>query len=127
MKFKMTSLVLASTALITCSNAWAWYMSGETVRFNAAESNLCQQGGLDAAAIMYSRQMGKPLSYPSDEYSAPSASQKEIRVKFLQLAETYPIESTEDKKMAVADKFSRDMRAGCLQYIKVSRPQSFAE
>ncbi|MFP3518679.1 hypothetical protein SB766_21085 [Pseudomonas sp. SIMBA_077] len=48
-------------------------------------------------------------------------------MKFLQLAEAYPIESSEEKKMAVADTFSRDMRAGCFQYIKVSRPESFAE
>lgn len=124
MKLKTASLLLATAALVTCTSAWSWYMKGETVRFNSSEWNYCQAGARDAAAIMYSRQMGTPLEYSYDAYSE---THKKMRAKFIEMAESYPIESTEEKKMEVAEKFTTDMQKGCLMYLKASQRESFAD
>lgn len=124
MKINRVSVVLAGAALMTCTHAWSWYMKGDTIQFNAAERNFCEAGAMDAAAIMYSRQMGTPLSYA---YEAYSDIHEKMREKFTKMAEDYPIESTKEKKMAVADKFTNDMHRGCFLYLKVAQPESFAE
>ncbi|WP_312491916.1 hypothetical protein [Pseudomonas cremoris] len=124
MKIKMASVVLAGASLMTCTNAWSWYMKGETVRFSAQEWSYCKAGATDAAAIMYSRQMGTPLEYPYDAYTD---THKKMRAKFIEMAEGYPIESTKEKKMEVAEKFTADMQRGCLMYLKAVQPESFAE
>ena len=125
MKCEMAAIALAGAGLMACSNAWSWAMDGDTNHFNIAERNFCSSGGTDAAAIMFSRQMGTPLSYPDDEIRPPSEQAKNVRSEFVRYAESYPIESTEEKKMAVADKFSKDMRRGCLLYINLTRPEEF--
>lgn len=124
MKIRKASIALAGAALITSTHAWSWYMKGDTIQFNAAERNFCEAGAMDAAAIMYSRQMGTPLSYAYEAYSDTHAKMRE---RVSKMAEDYPIESTKEKKMAVADKFTKDMHRGCFLYLKTSQPESFAE
>ena len=121
---KMASIVLAGAALITCTNAWSWYMKGETVRFNDNEWSYCKAGAMDATSIMYSRQMGTPLEYLYKPYSD---THEKMRAQFIQMAKSYPIEATKEKKMAVTDKFNKDMQRGCLLYLKAVQPESFAE
>lgn len=124
MTLKMASVLLAGAALITCSHAWCWSMKGETVRFNSKEWDYCKAGAMDAASIMYSRQMGTPLEYLYDAYSD---THKKMRGQFIQMAKSYPVESSEERKMAVVDQFNKDMQRGCLLYLKAVQPESVAE
>ena len=127
MTSKIISIALAGACLLACSNAWSWWMNGDTVEYSTAEWEYCKLGGTDAALTMLSRQKGTPLSYPYDNVDPPSETQKKVRVWLVGYAETYPIESTEEKKMAVADKFSKDMQRGCLQYLKLVKPEDLAK
>ncbi|MCD5970799.1 hypothetical protein [Pseudomonas quasicaspiana] len=123
MRRKVASIVLAGVGCISSFNAWSWTKDGDNIHFNSVEWDFCEKGAMDAAAVMLSRQSGNPLSYPDDERTPPSDTQIKVREKFILLAGTFPIETTEEKKMAAVDKFSKEMRSGCLRYLKIVMPE----
>jgi len=79
---------------------------------------------MDAASTMYSRQMGEPLEYL---YPAYSDTHKMMRVQYIRMAQNFPIENSEEKKMAVGEKFSINIKKTCYMYLMSSQPESSPE
>ncbi|WP_148561520.1 hypothetical protein [Pseudomonas psychrophila] len=120
----MASAAVVATGLLAASGAWAWTMKEGTIQFSNGEVSYCQSWALDAVSIMLGRQENRPPTFVYDEYYEPSDATRQMRDVFERDAETYPIEETEEKKLAAAEKFGNNVKGRCFKAYIERVPQS---
>lgn len=120
MKGKIASIIFVGAGLICCSNAWAWTMVGDKVKFSDAERNVCRLFEHDAAVVYLNRQEGYPLDF--DDRFTPTLIQKRARANMISEAKTIPIESDPAKRMAVGEKFTKRFLGKCFRFFYETDP-----
>jgi len=73
---------------------------------------------------MLGRQENRPPTFVYDQYYEPSDATRQMREVFERDAETYPIEETEEKKLAAAEKFGNNVKGRCFKAYIERVPQS---
>lgn len=120
MKGRIVSIIFAGAGLICCSNAWAWTMVGDKVKFSDAELNVCRLFEHDAAVVYLNRQEGYPLDF--DDRFPPTVIQMRMRQDMISEANAIPIDSSPEKRMAVGEKFTKRFLGKCFRFFYETDP-----
>ena len=113
---------LALSAVFASSGAWAWYSEGDKIIMTVQERQYCRTWEADGIAAMWGRQEN---TEPPWQGSGTSDMEKSMRVVFMRQVQDYPIESTKEARMAVIEKYGKQMEMRCFGMI-TSKPSSKA-
>lgn len=113
---------LALSAVFASSGAWAWHSEGDKIIMTLQERQYCRTWEADGIAAMMARQEN---TEPPWQGSGTSDMEKSIRVVFMRQVQDYPIESTKEARMAVIEKYGKQMEMRCFGMI-TSKPSSKA-
>lgn len=113
---------LALSAVFASSGAWAWYSEGDKIIMTVQERQYCRTWEADGIAAMWGRQEN---TEPPWQGSGTTDMEKSIRTVFMRQVQDYPIESTKEARMAVIEKYGKQMEMRCFGMI-TSKPSSKA-
>ena len=117
---RIASIIFVGAGLICCSNAWAWTMVGDKVKFSDAELNVCRLFEHDAAVVYLNRQEGYPLDF--EDRFPPTVIQMRMRQDMIFEANAIPIESSPEKRMAIGEKFTKRFLGKCFRFFYETDP-----
>lgn len=113
---------LALSAVFASSGAWAWHSEGDKIIMTVQERQYCRTWEAEGIAAMWGRQEN---TEPPWQGSGTSDMEKSMRVVFMRQVQDYPIESTKEARMAVIEKYGKQMEMRCFGMI-TSKPSSKA-
>ncbi|MBO0494447.1 hypothetical protein [Pseudomonas sp. Marseille-Q1929] len=113
---------LALSAVFASPGAWAWHSEGDKIIMTVQERQYCRTWEADGIAAMWGRQEN---TEPPWQGSGTTDMEKSIRVVFMRQVQDYPIESTKEARMAVIEKYGKQMEMRCFGMI-TSKPSSKA-
>jgi hypothetical protein len=116
---------LALSAVFASSGAWAWYSEGDKIIMTVQERQYCRTWEADGIAAMWGRQEGTEPPFEEDGKYEVADGRKSVRAVFLRQVQDYPIESTKEARMAVIEKYGKQMEMRCFGMI-TSKPSSKA-